>query len=482
MHSWTESTGTITMAILSLPIELLQLIIQKVDKADLPALTLVSRDLRVNVLPFLYKSVTLKGFRCDRPPIYPLVRALLKNPTFGPWIRYATIWTLNLNPQRRAYWASGDSEKSNDGDLRLMKRYIRGSGLPSTHTWLSAVDKGCVDACAAIALSKMTRLRMLRLQIRQDGRFLDFLLRGALSLQPGIPPISHFGGLKKVVLGFTPLKNASSFPVENLEISHILPLFFLPVIKCIGVSGVDIKMPFKWPGAKKPDCLSLDTLILREASIKPAVLGHLLKATPNLRQFHFNHVANIDGRVDTSPETLVYDLGDLRDALMNVRTSLVRLTLGINCLLFGTASVDPMFSYLCFLTNILGPLDVFEKLVYLEIPPVFLFGFLKHASPTDKLLLRLPPSLETLSLRKDMGTWGDYTWDAMDCLEHLGPFLEDKMNAPGLKSIAVDIDEGTGYWTPIQEKAIKERGRSIKKACDSDGIKCTFKHRSLKFF
>lgn len=458
------------MHILLLPNELLELIFHDITKQDdRLALTLVCRRFREKVLPDLYRTISLNPFqghrdRLNQSPISLLARSLLENPSLGPLIKHAHFLGWRSRAHKRLNFFG--FKKPDPDFLELTEDYILKSGLPFSDFWISELEVGQVDAYAAIALSKMTGLRKLTLQIHQDESFLRLLLTGAQSSRSSDRHISTFDELRNVSI-LAPSENRRSSSINRLEINNILPLFYLPAVELLNIRGVDLKSNINWPGGKTPQCWLLNELVLGESNAKPRVLGQLLEATPQLQVLDISERLTLKSIFDSDWHDLQLDLGDLGDALLNVRRSLTKLTLLIDC---SVSTESVVYDPLLLITNHLGLLNGFEKLVHLEISPICLFGSSNLRSSTERTLLHLPRSLETLSLspRKNLARWGAREWPPRVILEQLGPILGSKEKAfPSLGRLIIDV-RGM-YWEGGWDYHYREM---LEEMCEWASVKC----------
>ncbi|MCJ1347110.1 hypothetical protein MMC31_005331 [Peltigera leucophlebia] len=431
-----------TVSLLTLPGEILDLILV-LPNQDLSVLSRVCKPLRQLMLPRLYEDIRLTWTMelTGNTQIHFFVQSLLKNSHLCALVKHFScvgepnMEVLYADRSPGTFWEEGVTKTLEDGKLVIKaKEVLFLENLPQPLWWIDALEMGNVNTFVALLLSQVLQLRTLHLDAHfiTDNELIGLLFKHVLS-----PKNQNF-----------PLRGLSTAlaDLHHVEIMAPLPEEPLPTEGFVDAAH------------DNPPCASyLRTLNLPNCEVDEEGLERVLAVTPKLERLSYHRLSYIDSA--EGYQTPHLDLTRPGKALVQVRATLRHLSLSI---LFSTWDDDEYYG-----TN--GPpflFKSFDKLEYLEIPFVILFG--KYPGPFSGLENLLPQFLRHLCLRDDMATSTYYEWKATVCLAMITQLLayRDRL-APCLESITLRLRESEeSEWDEIQQD-------ELRRLCCAAGLGCS---------
>ena len=324
---------------------------------------------------------------------------------------------------------------------------------------------GNIDAFVALVLSQLPQLQTLHLDVNffTNNRFVGLIFKHALSSNSQSSTrrcLSAFAHLRHVALISPP--SEQSLPGRAcIDPDLLISLFYFPAIDILELFVSNHKSIFSWPNDNLPCASNLRALNLPECEVDEEGLRRVLSVTPKLERLSYHRKCDIDPP-GGFPAPYI-DLTKLGTALVQVRTTLQHLSLSIYFYAITALEVDDDEYH-----GIRGPpflFESFDKLHYLEIPFVFLFG--PHQAPFPGLENLLPRSVRHLYLRDDMGTSSYYEWTASACLAKITELLarRDQL-APCLESITLRLTESDeSEWDEGEQNELRH-------LCSVAGLDC----------
>ena len=103
------------------------------------------------------------------------------------------------------------------------------------------------------------------------------------------------------------------------------------------------------------------------------------------------------------------------------------------------------------------PYQKYEKLEYLEISFVILFGYNQTCTPIQRMNNLLPRLIRHLYLRDDMANYTSYEWDARAILERLRELIAGRDRLlPHLESITLHLrNSSESQWDESEQGELK---------------------------
>ncbi len=391
-----------------IPLDLLPLILEFLNRSDYNALVRVSRWLNKTVLPHLYNDIKFtatKSRACARRLAY-LLRTLLERPHLASHVKIFKLkgplpcWT-KYNP-----WPEDVAKHTsaiNLWGLEECTTLSRAQKIFASTQFYQLVDESMhksheqfqgrnKDALAALALTRFTELTTLDLG---DGfltysLFLPQILKRAPLL---LPKLCH------VVLGDKRMDPDNA--VSYMDLDLIRPIFYSTTVHTFQYT---MSQPWKleWNRAEAPRSECLTTLHLFRTNINRGILDQLLSAAPNLKRFHYEQEILFSSATPDALSLSPYlNLDGLNIALWNLKNTLeeCRLTLAM-----APGSLTPsevLYKGLQFpaIQGTLTALKDMPRLTIVEIPMLMFLGWSLDSSAEMKELL--PPSIQTVTLRDD---------------------------------------------------------------------------------
>ncbi len=465
-----------TASLLTLPGEILNPILLKGDftKQDLSALSRVCKPLRQLTLPRLYEAIIFNWTTAssETPKILFFLRSLLEKPYLSALVKHFRCIGRKKEGIRYAkrspgtLWEEGEMKTLEDGELfKMAKDVVLMADLPEPLLWIDAMEMGDIDVLVALILSQLPQLQTLHLDVNflTNNRFIGFLFKHALSS-------NNQSSTRRCLSTFAHLRHVESIPAlpeqslpsrAFVDTDQFLSLFYFPAIEILDLFIPNQWAILSWPKDNLPCASNLRTLNLPGCEVDEEGLKRVLSMTPKLERLSYNWLCDIDPPGEFPAPYL--DLTELGKALVQVRTTLRHLSLSI---LFYANTVLEMDDDRYYGIN--SPpflFESFDKLEYLEIPFVILFG--PHQARFPGLENLLPQFLRHLCLRDDMGTSTCYEWTASACLAKIKELLVRRDHlAPSLESITLRLRESEeSEWDEGEQD-------ELRRLCSVAGLDC----------
>ncbi|MCJ1345526.1 hypothetical protein MMC31_003733 [Peltigera leucophlebia] len=468
-----------TTSLLTLPGEILNLI--DLPSQDISALSQVCKPLHQRMLPRLYEAVVLTWTMelTGNDQIHFFVRSLLENQCLFTLVKHfrcigeTDIKALDSMRSRSRspgpFWEKGVTKTLEDDELVTKAiKIVYLAGLPLPLAWMDDLDLGNTEAFLALILSQLPQLRTLHLDAHfiTDNEFIDLLFNHVSF------PNNQSSNRRHCLSIFANLHHVEIIsPVPELELptevsingTQVMSLFYLPAIETLDLFVLNRRDMFSWPTDNPPCASHLRTLNLPDCEIDEKGLKRVLAVTPKLKKLSYHRLSGI--QPDKVFDQIPYlDLTILGKALVQVRTTLRHLSLSILFYAKYTQDVDDNPHH-----GTIGPpisFKSFDKLEYLEIPFVILFGQFPSRFPGQENLL--PQCLRHLCLRDDMATSTYYEWTASVCLTKIMELLAHRDRfAPCLESITLRLRESKeSEWDEGQQDELRD-------LCSVAGLDCS---------
>jgi hypothetical protein len=389
-----------------LPLDLLPFILDHLSKKDFCSLIEVCKSLHKEVIPYLYHDIsfTARNSRGCARKLALLLRTLLEQPQLA-----AHIWTFRLFGTQQ-YWnkenewpKSRKPQTVNLWGLESVTTLSKAQMILVTNQFFQLVDEEMhsslaqfrgrsKDALAILVLTRCTKLTTLEIG---DGflvhsLFLPQIIKRANTL---FPKMCH------IVLGDKTI--VSDEGVTYMDLDLIRPVFYLDTVKTF-----EWKMgqpwKFEWKRPQPPRSESLTTLHLFRTHINRDTLSQLLKGTPKLKSFNYEHEVPLNNLNATSTSVHQYlNLTGLNEALSHVMDTLEECRLSL-ALAPGSLSPVEILETPGEFPPVQGTLTVLKSMKNLkkvELPMVMFLGwYMGFAARLEEVL---PSGITHLALRDD---------------------------------------------------------------------------------
>ena len=255
-------------------------------------------------------------------------------------------------------------------------------------------------------------------------------------------------------------------------------LFSLPTIRSIEavvLSRKRVSLSKTYP----PWAPKLQSLKLPRCELDLDGLTMFLSFAPNLETLCYDRRCDLDPREPDKGPSRVYDLSKLGRALIRLQGTLKHLSLPISY--YTSTAMEPDWpNETCCVVSSPFSFIQFQKLEYLEIPFVVLFGYHQTSMTSYNPHNLLPSSLRHLFLRDDLANCVDYEWEAPACLARLKELIvncvgPDKM-LPVLKSMTLRVRNG------FHEDWDESHQDELRSMCTSAGLSCSISKKIDPFW
>ncbi len=415
-----------------LPLELREAILADVTKVDLSALSCTSKWMRDAIEPNLYRDIEWDWGDSDlhHRPVHLLVRTLLIRPTLSTYVKsvdfaggkpfrefQSSFMNVRLGPTC-SVWTVEDVPDFSKQEMRLAIRLIHSLRLSCVDLWLQELKRGEVDVFVALLLAQSYNLRRLRLDFEfQTTKFVGSLL-GRAALRSGHCP---FSALETVDYSGDINDKVSPFMDHTIDFTQVLELFRLPSIQSMRMALPVYSIP--WTEQNSPTTFTLTSLVLHHTQLSEIDLGHLLRASPNLKSLEFHLWYNLSSSYRQRGDRQIYlDCVDLSTSLAFVRASLQHLVVDIGFGYHGRV-LAPSEG----MNGRLDGLQHFVKLSSLEIPSIMLLGWdLDKWTPEIPRTLAdvMPPNLSQLCFTDHLTHLEGNPWNDEHLLSLIEAYLE----------------------------------------------------------
>ncbi|PWY77966.1 hypothetical protein BO83DRAFT_397361 [Aspergillus eucalypticola CBS 122712] len=363
--------------ILSFPIEVLHLVFELLSLAELRALSLVSKELRTQVEPFLYANIQWLWQEAPSPsPITQLLRTISCRPHLAAYITNVHLYGMRIRGRKMA--GSLPTTPISSSELTEYTAFVQGIGVPYSDRWIRELHQGTIDALLALLVAQLSNLRSLYLGpiFAKESQFVGMVLNSALC-RPKTYRLPTFQYLRNVsfprVVGNDGTKPKMTPRGRSKNTANVLPLFYLPNVQSMSVT-VENPDVFTRPAAHFPEPSNLTSLDL--TAVREAYLGDLLS----------------DDFV--SP---IVDFDGVAAALCHVRSTLTDLTITADAPIGGNEQFYPAVK----MEGSLHALNNFDELKRLRIPLAFLVGFVEDT--TKRMQDVVPRNIECLTITDELG-------------------------------------------------------------------------------
>ncbi|KAL9105831.1 MAG: hypothetical protein Q9187_008649, partial [Circinaria calcarea] len=382
-----------------IPQELLGLVCVEIQsngsrQRDLAALLATCQYFRKGVEPYLYEEI--KWIREDgsAPPIYLLVRTILKRKELAAYIQRIHLrgWHRTRTP-RAAIESSFDQEEHHLlHSRRLTLRWDYGG------PWAQGYEFGKTDFFAAILLSHCPNLQSLSLDFHYGAS--QSLVGTVLLAQkhrgqdrPQGWGFERFSNLKAVefINQSVPEDLVEIFHEATIDVNHLWAPFALPSVQRIKATNV-ARTALEWPLRPNLQSDSLTSLILEGARCGERELERLASTCKSLRELVWDRRCDCNDGESCQPDCLA-----LYEALLHVRQTIESIKICME--FYTTASIDMSRPGPWTLQGRLASLQSFPKLAHLHVPFAVLYGW--HGRDVPELADVLPSHLLTLVLTSD---------------------------------------------------------------------------------
>ncbi|MCJ1347572.1 hypothetical protein MMC31_005797 [Peltigera leucophlebia] len=405
------------------------------------------------------------------PSIHRLLRKLLESPHLC-----ASIEHLSFSGD------PGTIERINEREIKAVEDLVNGAQFPLAPLWIDALNLGNINVFVALVLSQLPNLQTLHLD--QDffasSQFLGLLFQHALSpIQSSSRPVSIFSCLHNISL-FTPEPVAGirrSSTRASIDTDQVLSLFYLPTIQSIEAVVLPRKR-MSLPKSNPPCASNLQSLKLPRCELDLDGLKMFLSVAPNLETLCYDRRCDLDPREPDKGPSRVYDLSKLGRALIHIRETLKHLSLPISY--YTSTAMEPDWpNETCCVVSSPFSFQQFQKLEYLEIPFVVLFGYHQTSMTSYNPHKLLPCSLRHLFLRDDLANCVDHEWEAPACLARLKELILDCVGPdktlPALKSMTLRVMNG------LHEDWDESHQDELRSMCTSAGLSCSISKKIYPF-
>lgn len=407
----------------------------------------------------------------SNPSIHLLLRKLLKSPHFCASIEHLTF--------------SGDPgtiERIDERDIKAVENLLHQAQFPLAPLWIDALNLGNINVFVALILSQLSNLQTLHLDedFFANSQFLGLLFQLALSPnRSSVRPVSSFSCLHNVSL-FTPKPVAGmkrSSTIASIDTDQMMSLLYLPFIQSIEAVIIPRKR-VSLPKTNPPCASKLQSLKLPLCELDLDGLTMFLSLTPNLETIYYDRLCDLDPREPDKGPSRVYSLTKLERALVIVRGTLKHLSLPISYYA-STAMMPDYPDETCRVTSSPFSFQQFQKLEYLEIPFVVLFGYHQTSMASYRPQSLLPSSLRYLFLGDDLANCVDYEWEAPACLARLRELIPNCMGPDkilsALKCLTLRVRKG------FHEDWDESHQDELRFICTSAGLSCSISKKINTF-
>ncbi|KAK7415738.1 hypothetical protein QQX98_005651 [Neonectria punicea] len=431
--------------LLSIPTEILRLVLASLSSSTLHKLCLVNTDLRSLAEPFLYGNIQWTWTESQTPPIIFLLRSILRRPELAAFTQNLTLngATFEHNKhqfRRESPWLSVAEE-----DLDELVECIERIDVPYADLWMQDMRAGFMDAFVALLLSQLPRLGSLHLgkNFTRESRLVGMMLRSALCDESNGDRLPSYEYLKDVSIAHFSLGIDIRRYTDLRNTVDVLPLFYLPSVERITAS-IDNPVTFAWPVARPPSLSKLTSMNL--TMIREGNLGQVLSAASGLQKLRWGWYYRKDLKDRFVTDAI--DLDRIAADLSHVRNTLAELTISAAS---DMARAEPEFPPL----RVTGRFNAFRSLTALkrlEVPLPFLLGF----SPSMKLLSDvLPPNIEFLTITDDLYLQEEWEWRDVHLWQVLRSWLQDwRTSTPHLRGfrLFLKIMDYEEWGTPMRQE------------------------------
>ncbi|EHA27556.1 hypothetical protein CBS63078_3699 [Aspergillus niger] len=450
--------------ILGCPVEVLGLIFEILPPAELRVLSIVNKELRARVEPFLYANIQwLWREASSPPPITQLLRTITCKPQLATYITNVHLDGMNIKGRMTA---GPPKILISSSELTEYTAFIQGTGVPYSNLWICELHQGTIDALLALLVAQLSNLRCLYLGpiYTREDQVLGMILNSALCrpMDYRLPTFQHLRDVsfhRAVGDDGTRPKMTPQDRAKNT--ANVLPLFYLPNIRSMSVT-VENPDVFTWPAAHLPDPSKLTSLDL--TAVREAYLGDLLSVMPYLKTLRWAWYYDYGVEDDFVSPTV--DLDRIAAAVSRVRGTLMDLTISADAPIGGNEQFHPAVK----MEGSLRAMVEFDELKRLRIPLAFLVGFVEDT--TKRLQDVVPRNIEFLTITDELGLqndggdynsdWPIYEWTDTAVLTLLRTWLRGwKSCTPQLRGISVlfdYIDTNIGEWPPELRHQFMELG------------------------
>lgn len=325
----------------------------------------------------------------SHPPIHRFLLQLLANPDLA-----ASVKHLSFSGRFAIRTQAPAPIKLNKRDIKASQYIILEIELPMAPLWMEALELGTINIFVALILSQLVNLQILHLDVDffMGTKFLGLLFRHALLSNHGSARrVSTFPALTHV--RFPPSNSMSE--LVSMDRKQVKVLFYLPNIEILDVV-VFQQRKFNWLTPIPPILSTLKILKRPFCRLDKKGLRRILSVTPNLEVLTYNRHCDIDPLGELGKDTAAYyNLDKLDLVLAKVRPTLRRLSLSVNFFSYTALDLDEPDHWFG-INNNSWQYQKYEKLEYLEILFVNLFGYSQTCTPISRIKNLLPPSIRHL--------------------------------------------------------------------------------------
>lgn len=480
--------------LVDLPIWVLDMIVRRLDKAELLALARSCKCMNSYISPYLFKSISYDMIADSAFPLDSLLQGLLTHPEYGEATKY-----LSFSDAMRENTLSGNGPgfQTSDPDQRpvnhsVLQRVQELYGSPLPVALEKLIRSHYPPVMSALILSRLPNLGTIRI----GGHHL---------IESKEVPGATFGGVLSKILTHNQLATASKpwFPALRSvylspDLDHELNYIFATAnnpgrltrdIRTSEAMRVFLAQPaiellettlafdegFSW-AADAPMASRLTVLALTSSEAPTEVLPKLLALTPNLEVFQYEACLDISDKWSHRKYRRL-DPRNIMTALRQVKATLTAVNISVGWY-DGSGMDEPDMPTTRFgFQAAIGSFGDFEELQSLELPLIFAWGLAKKK---PKLRDILPPHLVELVLRDDGWYWDRLALrsSSFDTMPQLFSELRGCSDwAPELQYVVLLVNERL-KWDGVSERALQDEFEAecetvdkwFTSSCKSEGL------------
>jgi hypothetical protein len=462
-------------SILSLPFELIDMVVSQFSKKEIFAFSQTCSRLRAFSIGYAYSSIDVTycpPYSVPEIPADGLLLNLLENPNIRRGVKHIAVrgWMSYSSARERMPRVS--ARLLTDNEMKTVITHIDALDLPWRKVWITAVGNGDIDAFTALILSALPSVTSVFVD---SGSFVRSKFWALLcehlfsSIQKGLPsyplcqvqdfqfadPILCCDGISDKEPFLSPLY------LPNIQVSDIV-IPWTPAEE--EIPWLPVQQQFYWSGAP-PLASTLTRLSLKHCEAGVDVLFHVLSATPNLQVLVYCHFLDLDSKKPADAH--IIDLPALGLALKQVHKTLKELYLKFGPLRFGPINVteeeEDEREY--GIRGEVGSLQEFGQLQVLIIPLIMLLGDTLRPMSEESFLDQLPASTQHLSFRHSADTViSEGQFDTEAFWDRLRVFVQPGRRPPALRSVNLLVPEDLWFG--------EEDTREFRDICTQGGLYC----------
>ncbi|CAI7595869.1 unnamed protein product [Penicillium pancosmium] len=462
-----------------LPQEIWTQILDPISPSGRASVLASSRSLQHSIEWLLYRHVDIDWIRPPLRQVLALFRVIHQRPDLAAQIEHLSVVASKVDyPGKDHDWDNEWVPPLFDGDwkdlsslfqdeVKAAKDIVLRSQLPSSKSWIDALENGNPYAFVAIIVSQLHNLRSLRLDytfVWQFG-FPGLIVRHALISAPP-NTLSRFSKLSSVEYGLNVppprgynetvnrFKPIDAHPVCNTE--QFAGWFYIPSLVSLQIwlqslQGVGEEMSKQAGPSRLAHLANLKTFALVESFITEKEVKDVLSHLSSVRSIHLGlnypsqNKENGSFESSSRPPLRKQEQGVLFEGIMSIKDTVKHLSIGLElCPFYYVSHVNTLVhgSIRQGLIPFQGFLKKFPILETAELPVVMLFGWDHGTAP--QLADLLPSTIRKLCLRGNMEFMADFQLGLEESDMRVQRLINDFLpcahsTAPHLKTISIRV-------------------------------------------